>query len=82
MSRIGCALVCLMLSWPAVAQREFQEFMPFERRWGDGGSLPADYEVPGEFVVGRLMFPNVRFGNVFGDIMPQEPEIRLICNTG
>jgi hypothetical protein len=66
MSRICCFLLCLVVSLPAVAQREFQEFPSFERRWDDASSLPSDYEVPGEFVVGRLMFPQVRFGNVFG----------------
>ena len=59
-------LFCLLVSSPTLAQREFREFPSYERRWDDGSSLPADYERPGEFVVGRLMFPQVRYGNVFG----------------
>jgi Domain of unknown function (DUF4159) len=59
------ALVVLA-SRPAVAQREFREFIPYERGWGEGARLPDDYEVPGEFVVGRLMFPQVRSGQAFG----------------
>ncbi len=45
----------------AYAQREFRVYESFE---GDDGAddLPADYQVPGEFVVGRLMYPSTRFG--------------------
>jgi hypothetical protein len=49
-----------------LAQREFYELAPLERGWGASRALPTDFEVPGEFVVGRLMFPNVRRGNVLG----------------
>lgn len=66
MNRIGIACVLILLAWPVLAQREFREFVPYERRWGERGSLPADHDVPGEFVVGRLMFPQIRSGNVFG----------------
>lgn len=40
-----------------VAQREFRVYQSFER--GDGeAQLPPDFDVPGEFVVGRLMYPS------------------------
>ena len=46
----------LFVSTAAHAQREFREYLSFEGYAGQG-SLPADYDVPGEFVVGRLMYP-------------------------
>jgi hypothetical protein len=62
-----CATVCCMLlAAPALAQREWREYAPYERGRYERGSLPADFDVPGEFVVGRLMFPQVRGGNVLG----------------
>lgn len=66
MRRTILALVCLLPGWPVLAQQEFREFPPYERDFGVGASLPADYRVPGEFVVGRLMFPQVRSGRVLG----------------
>lgn len=63
---LSVCLVSLVASWPASAQNDFREFIPYERGWGERTTLPADYDVPGEFVVGRLMFPNVRSGSVFG----------------
>ncbi|MGW8368609.1 MAG: DUF4159 domain-containing protein [Gammaproteobacteria bacterium] len=56
----------LTLAAPVSAQRAWQEYPPYERGWYEGAALPADYDVPGEFVVGRLMFPQVRSGNVLG----------------
>ena len=50
----------------ADAQREWREYPSYERGWREGAILPADYDVPGEFVVGRLMFPQTRYGNVLG----------------
>ncbi|HUF71437.1 MAG TPA: DUF4159 domain-containing protein [Gammaproteobacteria bacterium] len=66
MSRLGVAWISLLLGVPALAQQPFRELMPYERDWGVGAVLPADHDVPGEFVVGRLMFPQVRSGNVLG----------------
>ncbi|HEX6994725.1 MAG TPA: DUF4159 domain-containing protein [Gammaproteobacteria bacterium] len=47
---------------PAAAQREFRVYPSFE-----GGAteapLPPDYQVPGELVVGHLMFPDISFGS-------------------
>ena len=47
---------------PAVAQREFRVYPSFE---GDVAEapLPPDYQVPGELVIGHLMFPDSRFGS-------------------
>lgn len=60
------SLVAFAIPATSLAQREFRELAPYERRWGSSESLPADYAVPAEFVVGRLMFPQVRSGSVFG----------------
>lgn len=51
----------LFLLVPSVqAAREFRVYIPLE---ADADvPLPADYQVPAEFVVGRLMFPSPRFG--------------------
>lgn len=38
------------------APREWREYPGFE--WDYGADLPADYRTPGEFVVGRLMYPD------------------------
>jgi hypothetical protein len=40
----------------ADAQREFREYLPFEG-YDAAASLPADHDVPGELVIGRLMYP-------------------------
>jgi len=64
-SRLGkFVLAASLLAFCAAAhaQREFRVYDSFE---GEDGAdeLPADYQVPGEFVVGRLMYPSiVRFG--------------------
>ncbi len=39
-----------------LAQREWREYEPFE--YHENEALPADYQVPGEFVTGRLMYPS------------------------
>jgi hypothetical protein len=46
----------LSIAGLAFAQRAFREYPPLE---GDesAGTLPPDYQVPGEFVFGRLMYP-------------------------
>ena len=67
MRRLVCFTLFAGLGAVALAQNAFQEFLSFERRWDDFSSLPPDYDVPGEFVVGRLMFPQVRSApNVMG----------------
>lgn len=51
------AALALLLHGTAAAQSEFQEYPSFE-----GGNaeapLPPDWKVPGEFVIGRLMYPS------------------------
>ncbi len=50
----------------AQAAREFREYPGLEP--DAAAPLPADYKVPAEFVVGRLMYPSGRFGWFgFGD---------------
>jgi len=61
-----CALTGLLLTSPALAQREWREYPSYERGWRSAADLPDDYLVPGEFVVGRLMFPQSRIGYAFG----------------
>jgi hypothetical protein len=50
------AAASLAVSSLAHAQREFREYLPMEGYDG-AAALPADYDVPGELVVGRLMYP-------------------------
>jgi hypothetical protein len=66
----GAALLVAtwLLAIPAAeAQREFRVYESFERDDAEM-ALPPDYDVPGEFVVGRLMFPSAgfRFGGMDG----------------
>jgi len=45
----------------SVAQSEWREYPSMEFSW-DSPPLPNDYKEPGEFVVGRLMFPQYERG--------------------
>lgn len=66
----GLFCFILMLTQNVLAQSEWQEFPSMERGWGSRQSLPLDYQVSGEFVVGRLMFPQYQqgpFGSGPGD---------------
>ena len=49
-------VVCLMLCFPVQAQREFRVYPGYE--YDADVSLPPDYDQPGEFVTGRLMYPS------------------------
>lgn len=68
--QFACLVLCvgagLWASRPTLAQREFREFVPYERGWGARARLPPNADTPSEFVVGRLMFPQVIRGNVLG----------------
>jgi hypothetical protein len=72
MSRVWLTLI-LTLSWlcgVAFAQQPWREYPGLESSWNRRNQLPADYEQPGEFVVGRLMFPQYDrgpFGSGRGD---------------
>lgn len=51
----------LAVALPANAQREFRQYQSFEYEADPG--LPPDWQQPGEFVTGRLMYPSeVGFG--------------------
>jgi len=50
----------------AEAQREFRVYPSFEGEDADA-PLPPDWNVPGELVIGRLMYPNGGFGFFGGD---------------
>jgi len=56
------ALAAGLLSALPVAQaaREFREYPGLEA--DATAPLPPDYKVPGEFVIGRLMYPSGGFG--------------------
>jgi hypothetical protein len=59
---LGAALAAsLLLAAPAQAQREFRVFPSFEGASAEA-PLPADWDVPGELVIGRLMYPGGSFG--------------------
>jgi hypothetical protein len=51
---------------PAAAQKEWREYPGIERRWERSRERPPDFSELSEFVVGRLMFPQVRRGLAFG----------------
>jgi hypothetical protein len=50
------AIWCLAAVAPGQAQQPFREYLPFEG-YDALTALPPDYDVPGELVVGRLMYP-------------------------
>jgi hypothetical protein len=58
---LGCAAIDT-----ASAQREWREYPSYERGWRSTAEIPAGYQIPGEFVVGRLMFPQLRSGPMLG----------------
>jgi Domain of unknown function (DUF4159) len=66
MRRLCCFLLGCLVAGPSLAQREFREYESYERGYGEGASLPEDFDVPAEFVVGRLMFPQARNRSVLG----------------
>jgi hypothetical protein len=49
----------------ARAQGEFHQYPSFEGAAADA-PLPSDWDVPGELVIGRLMYPNAGGGGFFG----------------
>ncbi len=48
----------LLAVGPVLAQREFRQYQSFE--WEIDHGLPPDWQQPGEFVTGRLMYPGGR----------------------
>lgn len=60
------ALSLLLAAGAAWAQKEWREYPSIERGWYGRGEMPTDAREPGEFVVGRLMFPQTRRGRALG----------------
>jgi len=57
----------LLIAVPAAwAQQAWREYPSIERGWGRGRDFADTNPEPGEFVVGRLMFPHSRGGWAFG----------------
>ncbi len=56
--------VCAVAHGPSLAQEPFRVYPSFEGASAEA-PLPADYDVPGELVIGRLMYPPAR-GGFFG----------------
>lgn len=63
-SAVLVGTVLVLAAAAALAQREFRDYPALEGS-ESGARLPADYQVPGEFVLGRLMYPPAggRFGS-------------------
>ena len=59
------ALLCSAVAASASAQQVWREYPSIERGWAAGADSPADLSDLGEFVVGRLMFPQTRRRSVF-----------------
>jgi len=60
------AVAVLPAAHAATAPREFREYPSFEGE-DAAAPLPPDWNVPGELVVGRLMYPSGDFGFLSGD---------------
>lgn len=56
MQHLLTAILLAAVVAPATAQREFREYPGYE--YGANTRLPADWQEPGEFVSGRLMYPS------------------------
>lgn len=52
----------LLIQFPVSAQQQWREYPGYERDRRSFPDLPEDYQVPGEFVIGRLMFPQYERG--------------------
>ena len=60
------ALALLFVAQTAWAQTEWREYPSMERGWYRDADIDFGYQKPGEFVVGRLMFPQARQGYALG----------------
>ena len=65
-ARFVIAASLLFAAAGAWAQKEWREYPSIERGWAAGADSPADLSDLGEFVVGRLMFPQTRRGWMLG----------------
>jgi hypothetical protein len=59
-----CTVLCLAAG--AGAQEDWRPYPSYEGRRFQAPDPPADFDRTAEFVVGRLMFPQVRSGSVLG----------------
>ncbi len=64
--RLLIAFSLLSCSLAAPAQQAWREYPGIEGGWARRGELPGNYREPGEFVIGRLMFPQARRGRALG----------------
>ena len=60
------AVPLLFIAQIAWAQMEWREYPSMERGWYRDADIDYGYQEPGEFVVGRLMFPQARQGRALG----------------
>src|SRR5262245_14216108 len=65
-SLLALAAATLLAPGVAHAQREFRVYPSFEGEDAEA-PLPPDWNVPGELVIGRLMYPGPGFGFFGGD---------------
>ena len=65
-ARFVIAANLFLVAAAAWAQKEWREYPSIERGWAAGADSPADLSDLGEFVVGRLMFPQTRRGWMLG----------------
>ena len=61
-----CASATLLATGPGWAQKPWREYPSIERGWGRAQDIPEASREQGEFVVGRLMFPQARRGWALG----------------
>lgn len=60
------ALALLFVAQSTWAQSDWREYPSMERGWSRDADINYGYQEPGEFVVGRLMFPQARSGYALG----------------
>jgi hypothetical protein len=66
MRRLLLTGICMGLCLAAGAQEDWRPYPSYEGRRYPAPDPPADFDRTAEFVVGRLMFPQVRSGSVLG----------------
>jgi len=64
--RFAIFLGSMLVGALASAQNPWREYPSIERGWGRAQDFPEAYRESGEFVVGRLMFPQARSGWALG----------------
>ncbi len=63
---LAIAFLLLIVSQSVWAQKEWREYPSMERGWHRDADINYGYKEPGEFVVGRLMFPHAKHGRTLG----------------